>query len=455
MRKLTLISVLIGCLTIHLNAQSIKPNPIISKGMPVYTSSGEAKFLVDNKFKSEAWQVKDSSWMAILLENGPDKVFVNWNNPDYPWSNELSPAKCPNNSSFPVDYDILVSPNSSNGKDGDWLMATTIRGNIVTARGHLINFKGSKWVKIAFIKGGGTIDELQVFDASAGANDSWFFAGTSISAHTFKSMPPVENFADLIFRLNPRYNPIMIRGGIGCITSTDFVNNLPKYLQNASNVKYWAIEMGTNDAWGGNTENLDQFKKNLQIVIDSCKARGINPIIARVLATNPEIAKWQVNPEFLKAIDELTIKNKLIEGPDLYNWFLANPEELIGENDGVHPNKLGTASIQRLWAEKMEYIYNGCKKIEIVPYIKINDGEPKFIASAKVKKNDNLSLGPQIISSGTWSGIWSWIGPDGFKSKMQKIEIAKIKEKQEGNYVVTFSGSNGCFNSYIFKIEVE
>ena len=32
---------------------------------------------------------------------------MNWNNPDYPWSNELSPAKCPNNSSFPVDYDFM------------------------------------------------------------------------------------------------------------------------------------------------------------------------------------------------------------------------------------------------------------------------------------------------------------------------------------------------------------
>jgi lysophospholipase L1-like esterase len=387
---------------------------------------------------------------VIAIEPGPTKVFINWNNPDYAWSNELSPAKCPNNMSFPVDYDLLTSSNSTNGVDGDWTIACSIRGNIVTARGHLIDFDGSKWVKISFIKGGGQIDEIEIFDASNNLDDSWFFVGTSISAHTFKGMPPSENFADLVNRIFPTYNPIMIRGGIGCINSTDFVNNLPKYLQNAGNVKYWAIEMGTNDAWGGGNENVSTFKHNLQLVIDSCKARGIQPIIARVLATNPSVSNWQINNDFIKAVDDLTKENKLISGPDLYNWFLAHSEELNGGNDGVHPNSLGAESIQRLWAEKMAPLFGGCAPVEIIPYIQVNKGDLQISASKTITQKDSILLRPQINDTGTWS----WIGPGGFTSKLNEAKINKIKLKQAGSYIVIFTKNDGCISTYKFEITV-
>jgi len=350
-------------LTLFLNASiflfaiPIKQNPILSRGKQVFTSRETANYLTDNKFKEETWFVEDSSWIAIPLSGGPSRVFVNWNNPEYAWSNQLSPAKCPNSISIPVDYDILTSSNSTNGADGSWKIAASIRGNIVSARGHLIGFKGQNWVKIFIIKGGGALDEVEIFDASKKMDDSWFFVGTSITANTYKGTPPMENYADLINKKFPGNNPIMVRGGIGCITSSDLVRNLSQYLKMAGNVKYWAIEMGTNDAWGGGNENLTIFSNNLQTVIDSCKARGIVPIIARVLATNPNIAKWQINSDYLKALDNLTQKNKLIAGPDLNSWFLAHPEELKEENDGVHPNAAGAASIQRLWAEKMALLY--------------------------------------------------------------------------------------------------
>jgi len=348
--------------TLSMLASSISSNPIISRGKHVYTSRGRADFLVDNKFKTETWYVTDTCWIAISLKKGPSKVFVNWNNPEYAWSNELSPAKCPNSISFPVDYDILTSPNSTNGLDGEWEIACSVRENIVSARGHLINFKGAKWVKISIIKGGGMLDEIEVFDASKGMKDSWFFVGTSISANTYKGTPPTENFADLINKKFSGFNPIMVRGGIGCISSNDFVKNLSKYFKMAGNVKYWAIEMGTNDAWGGGDETVAQFKQNLQLVIDSCNAKGIKPIIARVLATNQSITHWQINSAYLTAIDELTKENKLMEGPDLYGWFIVHPEELQAGTDGVHPNELGAASIHRLWAEKMAVLYSTSKK---------------------------------------------------------------------------------------------
>ena len=335
----------------------INPNKKISGERSVFTSTGRADYLVDNRFNADLWSVTDNSWVAIRLKNGPKKVFFNWNNPAYPWSNELSPARCPNNIGFPVDYDLMVSANSTNGEDGDWKIAESIRGSIVSARGHAIDFKGANWVKMRILKGGGSIDEIQIFDVSKSAEDVWFFAGTSISANTFKGTPPEKNYSDLINEKYPEFNPAMIRGGIGCISSNDLVNNLASYLKMAGNVNFWAIEMGTNDAWGGTNDGVATFKSNLQLVIDSCKSHGITPVIARVLATNDSLAKWQVHPDYLKAVDDLTKQNNLITGPDLFSWFLNHPEDL--NDDGVHPNASGAANIQRLWAEALSSFYVG------------------------------------------------------------------------------------------------
>ncbi len=229
------------------------PNPIISRGKTAYTSSGEVSFLTDNKFNGQKWPVKNDSWIAICVGDGPEKVFLNLNDPAYAWAKApLAPPNCPNNElEYLRKYDILTSLNSTNGSDGQWNKVLSIENNMVTARGHEINFEGASWIKIKIIDGGGYLDEVEVFDISRGSEDIWFFAGTSISANTYKGSPPKENFADLITKNNPAFNPVMIRGGIGCQNSTQLVQNLQTYLEVASNASFWAIEHGTNDAWGG------------------------------------------------------------------------------------------------------------------------------------------------------------------------------------------------------------
>lgn len=86
--------------------------------------------------------------------------------------------------------------------------------------------------------------------------------------------------------LNTTFKPVMIRGGIGCISSTDFAKNLSNDLKMPGNAHFLAIEMGTNDTWGGSNGNVATFKWNLQQVIYSCKVCGIQLIIVRFLATN-------------------------------------------------------------------------------------------------------------------------------------------------------------------------
>jgi hypothetical protein len=163
--------------------------------------------------------------------------------------------------------------------------------------------------------------------------------------------------AQLIHARHPLFTPAMLRGGIGCINSTEVVEHLGEYLEYAGNVKFWAIEMGTNDAWGGGDWNLNTYVSNMQTIIDSAKAHGITPVIARIIATDSSKAGWQVNPAFLEAVDKLTADNNLPAGPDFYGYFKEHPELLA--SDGVHPNgeTKGGQAMHHLWAEALSPLY--------------------------------------------------------------------------------------------------
>jgi lysophospholipase L1-like esterase len=340
---------------------AITPNPLISKFKPIYASfSGSPTSIVNGKFGETAWTLKDSSWIALKFELGPKKIFFTWNCTNYMWSDNIAqPGQCAEGLPLPVDYNICISGNSTNGVDGTWTIVDSIRGNIVAARGHVINFNASFWVKMLVIKGAGKIDEVEVFDITNGAEDTWFFMGTDITANAYKNPVPFKDFRyyvmDYVKNFNPKAIPAIIRGGIGCIKATGMAADIDKYLEAAGNVNYFAIEVGTHDAWGGTTENLAAFTESLQKIITACKKKGIKPIVARIPATDPGKASWQVNEAFLKAIDDLTKKNKLHPGPNLYNWFLQHPEEL--KEDGVHPTQSGGTTIQRLWAEAVYMLY--------------------------------------------------------------------------------------------------
>jgi lysophospholipase L1-like esterase len=350
---------LLGTATAH----AITANPLISRGKTVKLSNGTAAALVDGKFGGGAFTFSANSWFAIDLGTGPSKIFITWNSISYTWSDKIADpgrSDCKQTPSYPVGYTIQTSANSTDGSDGDWTTAVTISDNKVTARGHAVDFTGKRWVKMSVASSNRTnekIDEVEVFDASKGGDDTWFFAGTSISANAYKSFPTIKTFPAWVNEAHADFYPAIVRGGIPCITSAHFARDISMYLDAAGSCRFWAIEMGTNDAWDGKNDNVPAFKKNLQLVIDSCKARGIAPIIANVLATDSAKAKWQVHPDFAKAVADLVKTNDLFEGPDFFAAFKANPTYL--NSDGVHPNNNGGAAMHKLWAEKMNGVYTG------------------------------------------------------------------------------------------------
>lgn len=331
---------------------AVTQNPRLSLKKTVYASpASNAASLTDGKFGSP-WTYSANAWAAFNVGSGPTKVLISWNDPTGNWSDSVpSAGVCQKGTTFPTGYKISTSANSTNGSDGTWTPQATVTKNVVSARSHQIPFDGASWVKIEVSGGSGSMDEIEVFDASNGIKDSWFFLGTSISQMTYKSFVVDSNFSDLVHARFPGNTPAMVRGGVPCINSSNLVASLSRYLDLAAPNHYLAIEMGTNDGYNNGTSNLATFKKNIQTLIDSAKARGMEPIVARVLSTDSSRAKWQIDKSYPLAVDNLQIQNNLIAGPDLDGWFRAHPSEL--GSDGIHPTAAGAQSIQRLWAETM------------------------------------------------------------------------------------------------------
>ncbi len=411
----------------------ITPNELISREKPAYSSNNDASRLVDNIFGYGVFTVSEDAWVAIEVGEGPSEVFITWNNSGYSWSDVIaSETSCKQGTSIPVDYTIQISGNSTDGEDGDWTIVDSITDNTVTTRGHRVTFEGASWIKIVIDSGGGSFDEVEVFDMSDNGTDTWFFPGTSISANAFKSAPD-STFADDVTANHPGFTPLMIRGGIPCMNSTSFANDIDLYLENAGNVNYWAIEMGTNDAWGGSNYYVETFRENMEIVIEKCLENGITPIIARMIGTNEDSAGWQVHEDYLTAIDELTEEYGLIEGPDFFTWFSTHPNDL--SSDGVHPSDSGNARMQKLWAEQMAEIYN--TSVISVTGVTVT---PETIS---VMVDHSESLSATIEPSDATNSSVSWISSD--TSIVEVNASGKITGISEGEAIVSVITLDGSF----------
>ena len=333
----------------------ITPNKLVSGGLPAHTGATTTDYLTDGYLTN--WKSSSAKEIALNVGEGPSKLLINWESfGDCAWATDFT-SNCGHAGVALSNFKILTSANSTDGTDGDWEVAATIQDNPVMARGVTIDFAGKSWFKFASEGDVGQILEIEAFDMSNGGTDTWFFMGTSISQMGIKQQDTDSTTAQLIHAKFPEYTPAMLRGGIGCINSTEVVEHLNEYLEYAGNVKFWAIEMGTNDAWGGGDWNLDTYKKNMQTIIDSAKAHGITPILARIIATDSAKAGWQINPAFLTAVDKLVEDNNLPAGPDFYAYFKEHPEQLA--SDGVHPNgeAKGGQAMHHLWAEALAPLY--------------------------------------------------------------------------------------------------
>jgi len=332
-------------------------NGLLSRGKKVVSKRSGADVLTDGKYKVAFWKAGTPSeerpaTAAIEIGKGPSRLLLTWTaSGNYDYTDTTFGA--------PGAYKIETSADSTDGENGTWKTALSVKDNDVKARAHAFDFTGQAWVRFSVsgttqksASNGVAIDEIAIHDASQGVNDTWLFLGDSIAAFAFDQESPSHqpSFADLVHADNGAYFPLMLNGGIGGISSQEALLRLPKTLEANPDVKMWAIGLGTNDAAGDATSAV-QFKLNMQAIVDKLKAAGKTPILARIPFASKDHAHIDL---FNQVIDDLTKENKLTRGPDLYGHFKAHPEELA---DGIHPTNAGIVSINRLWAAATTPLY--------------------------------------------------------------------------------------------------
>ena len=92
-----------------------------------------------------------------------------------------------------------------------------------------------------------------------------------------------------------------------------------------------------------------------------------------------------------------------------------------------------------------------CSRTKIIPYVKVGDGEWNESTDIRVKKGETITLGPH-----PWDGkIWSWEGPDKFKSTTRENTLKNVDGSKSGYYTVTYTNETGCKTVTKIKIVVD
>ncbi|WP_437481018.1 GDSL-type esterase/lipase family protein [Sorangium sp. So ce1014] len=346
------------------DAPGLTPNPLVSRGKPAFASRGTASVINDGKYRSAGTWIAgkpiagEPAWVAIQVGGGYERLLLSWSaSYNYNYTDVQYGA--------PSAYRVETSSDSTNGSDGTWKGVAEVTDNPVRTRAHSFDFGGQSWVRLvvteapaASDESGVQLDEIDVHDISNGAEDTWFFFGDSITAFAYDRDTPATqpSFAENVHAAHEAHYPAMINGGIGSELTDDALDRLDEALELNPDYRFFAIGYGTNDSWGNHTD-ASTFKSNLQELIDRIEAAGRVPVLARI-PFSPD-GNHDTLDVFNKAIDELTLENALVAGPDLYAWFEGHPEQLQPAPDLVHPLPAGRIAMNKLWAEAVDALYSG------------------------------------------------------------------------------------------------
>ena len=81
-----------------------------------------------------------------------------------------------------------------------------------------------------------------------------------------------------------------------------------------------------------------------------------------------------------------------------------------------------------------------CSGTKIIPYVKVGDDGWNETLDLKVAKGASVTFGPH-----PWDGkIWSWEGPNGFKSTTRENTLKNVDGDFSGYYTVTYTNETGC-----------
>jgi lysophospholipase L1-like esterase len=351
------------------------PNPLISRDANIAVSEGvsDADQLVDGLFHNKSGASFGSptedapEWVSVEVGVGYTHLLVLW--ADAGWTDYDDPS-----GGAPLAYTIQYSEDSTDGVDGTWQDAVAVTDNPVRTRAHNIAVtEETGWIRLLVTSGqekastsdtdttpqyaNVKLDELSVYDTSATGEampeDTWFFMGDSITKMAIEKVPTASRFDPVVADSVDGFFPAVIPGGIGGEFAYDAIHHIDvdKWLELNPDFKHITLAYGTNDAW--NKSSTTKFEEDLRTLIETLLDAGRVPHIPSI-PYSPASSHTNL-PKFNAVIDSLIKEYELPCGPDLYTWFKQHQEEL--GTDNIHPDSVGLASVNRLWAESSVPLY--------------------------------------------------------------------------------------------------
>lgn len=347
----------------------IPPMPLISRGLPAYSSSNYsgslASYASDSDYSTRWRSTGVPAWIAYDISSIADvsksnTVLIWWNSfgrfvySDPPaWSDRNRPL------AYTIEGNRAAS--SSAVPTTGWENLVSVPDNVYRQRQHVLNLSGYNWVRLNVTSTAGyagLLDaevNMDLYNAGQEVSDDWIFYGDSLTEGAMTHDEYIgPSFASLISQSLPGYWPVIEDGGVGSTSSDWGVINVPNFIQVFPG-KFVGISFGTNDARAPYPTTPEQFYNNYKTMVDAVIARGKIPVIPHIpwaSSTSLQQNAPLYNAKIDQLISEYNAQGKtVIAGPDLWTYFRDNPN-LLNPGD-VHFTREGNAAYRRQWADAM------------------------------------------------------------------------------------------------------
>ena len=290
---------------------------------------GNPGYVIDRQFDYPLWTNTTPTWVALDLgPSAPARVLFRF---VLEGSDIDAPGAAPSN------YTIETSANSTTGSDGTWVQAASVVSNPYSARAHLID-PAQRWIRLSVTSPGTTsLGEIEVWDATAGTEDTFLFLGDSITERWNLHSYGNPSFQDDVNTARSPHRPMQVGAGhVGGALSGFVLGIIDAMLAAYPMVRQWCIGIGTNDAQNGNTPATTNFAANLQTVVNKIVAAGHVPMICRIPYTQDSYYGPTI-PQFNTVIDAVTAFQRAAPGPRSLRAVPGEQLHLLRPRHGRRP----------------------------------------------------------------------------------------------------------------------
>jgi hypothetical protein len=242
-----------------------------------------------------------------------------------------------------------------------------VNANRYHSRQHLVDLAGYNWIRMNVTNSFGSPDtndislNLDLHDASQGAEDNWFFFGDYLTGAGLDHTPRgYGTFGQLINSCLPERLPIQESGGTSFLQSGDGARVIATYLRLFPG-QFVALSFGTTDASyfpPGDPALPDSFYRNYATMVEAVLAAGKTPIIPTIPWARTNNAQENITNLNRKIYELYAAYPQIVRGPDLYTFFATNQRYISA--DDLTPTGEGFTALRYQWvATMLGAIYRG------------------------------------------------------------------------------------------------